>query len=174
MVYLLWSLLNIGLLLFFVFVCIRATKLMWTQMGPFASIVFVAGLLSFISNSNDHRVSKLVKPQTKTWVSPLTDSLNVGSFNRHLSLEKTIGLDFDLIILYGRHIITNREMPAIAISTMTGLLSGLTWQPTMINIQHTDNPTAYAYRVKGILYWKLLRSTVYTEQKIYKGVIEKP
>lgn len=58
MSYLLWSILNIGLFLFFIIICFKATKLIREKLGLIATIVFVFGLLSFVGNSNNHNDNK--------------------------------------------------------------------------------------------------------------------
>ena len=134
MLYLFWSLLNIGVFLFFMAVCVRATKLLWEQTGRFASIVFVLGLLSFGGRSNNHEDNRLVKPEPLgTWVSPIKDSLDMSLFTKRVSLEKTVGPRIELRIGYGQHVSTNQDMPANAWTMMTSLISGLAWEPIVID-----------------------------------------
>lgn len=164
-----------GLFLFFVFSCVRASILLRAQMGLFTSIVFVAGLLSFIARPpDDGRVNALVKPATKGWVSPVNDGLDRNFSTRNVSLEKTAGLDLDLLISYGQHKTTNQKIPYRAVTFTTGFTGGLVWRPDVITIQPTNDSALFAYYVTGFLYWKLLGKTVYTQQKRYKGVVEAP
>lgn len=52
MMYLIWGLLNIGLLIYFLSICFKVTKLIREKMGLFITVFFVLTLLSFIGNSN--------------------------------------------------------------------------------------------------------------------------
>lgn len=173
MLYLLWSLLNIGAFLFFMFVCVRATRLLRDQLGLLTSVVFILGLLSFISRSDNPKDNQLTRSEPlETWVSPMKDSLDMSFFSKRVSLEKTMGPGIELRIGYGQHVSTNQDMPADASTMMTGLVSGLAWQPIVIDMQPANAPGVFAYHVSGILYWKLLGSTLYSQEKIYKGVVD--
>src|SRR5687768_6809478 len=91
MIYLLWGILNIGVFLFFVVTCFRATRLVREHLGLLASIIFVFGLLSFISNSNNDKDNKdLGSTQTGTWKFSSEDSLDRNAtFVIDIELEET-------------------------------------------------------------------------------------
>ena len=44
MLYLIWGLLNLGLVIYFLVICFRATKLVKEKIGLFAAVFFVLGL----------------------------------------------------------------------------------------------------------------------------------
>ena len=134
MLYLLWSLLNIGLFLFFIMICFKATKFIREKIGLLASIVFVFGLLSFVGKSNeDKNYHKTNSSKIKTWSFISEDILtaNEGYF-LNISLEKTIMSKYELGIRYGKEKQTKANIPISAFSTTSGIVSGSEWTPTTI------------------------------------------
>ncbi len=51
MIYLLWSLFNIGMLVWFLLIAFGALKLFLKEMGMVSTIIFVIGVFSFIKGS---------------------------------------------------------------------------------------------------------------------------
>ena len=90
MLYLLWSLLNIALFLYFIIICFKATKLLREKVGLLASIIFVAGSLSFIGQSNiDNDNKEPNSNQIRTWKFHSADTLNKNAtFSLDVILEK--------------------------------------------------------------------------------------
>lgn len=172
MLYLLWGLLNIGLFLFFVVTCFRATRLVREKFGLFASIIFVFGLLSFISNSNDDKGNKeLGSSQIRTWKFTSEDSLNRNaSFHIHVELEKTLISKYELGIKYGKDKQGQLNIPISANSWTTGFVSGTNWKPSSIIVNKTSDNNKFEYYVGGIMEWKLLGATIYSHSKEYEGI----
>ena len=173
MLYLLWGLINIGLFLFFILICFRATKLIREKFGLFASIVFVFGLLSFIGHSNNDNDNK--EPNSnriKTWKFVSEDSLNRNAtYFIDINLEKTLVSKYDLSINYGKHNQGQLNIPISAYSSTTGFISGTNWKPISIIVNRTDDNNKFEYFVNGIVEWKLLGTTIYSQLKQYKGFV---
>jgi hypothetical protein len=165
--YLLWGLLNIGLFLFFIAICFKATKLIREKSGLLASIVFVFGLLSFIGHSdNDNKEPN--SNHIKTWKFASADSLNGNeSFFLDINLEKTLISKYDLGIEYRKD--KNMNIPMSAYSSTTGFISGTNWKPISIIVIKTDDNKKFEYSVDGIIEWKLLSATIYSQRKKYNG-----
>ena len=53
MLELIWGLINIAILIYFVIICFKSTKVIKEKLGIFASLIFVLGLLSFIAKPSD-------------------------------------------------------------------------------------------------------------------------
>lgn len=170
MLYLIWGLLNIGLFLFFIVTCFKATKLIRERSGLFASIVFVFGLLSFVGNpSNDNKESNL--NQIKTWKFTSEDSLNRNAtFGIDIELEKTLISKYQLGIKYCKDKQEQINIPISANSWTTGVISGTNWKPSSIIVNRTEDNNKLEYYVYGIVEWKLLGATVYSQPKEYKGI----
>jgi hypothetical protein len=172
MLYLLWGLLNIGLFLFFVVTCFRATRLVREKFGLFTSIIFVFGLLSFISNSNDDKDN--IEPgtsQIRTWKFVSEDSVDRNAtFLINVELEKTLISKYGLGIEYGKDKQGQLNIPISGNSSTTGFVSGTNWKPSSIIVNKTYHNTKFEYYVYGIMEWKLLGATVYSQPKEYKGI----
>jgi len=170
MTYLLWGLLNIGLFIFFIVICFKATKLIREKVGLFASIIFVFGLLSFVGHSgNDNKEPN--SNQIKTWKFISEDSLkNNDSYLLYIDLEKTLVSKYDLGIEYGKDKQRQINIPISAYSSTTGFISGTNWKPVSIIINRTNDNNKFEYFVGGVVEWKLLGATIYSQPKEYKGI----
>ena len=171
MLYLLWGLLNVGLFIFFIATCFKATKLIREKSGLLASIVFAFGLLSFVGHSNNNDENKESNSnQVKTWNFTSKDSLNSSStFFIYIELEKTFISKYGLGISYGKDKQGQSNIPISAYSSTNGFISGTSWRPTSIVINRTDENNKFEYFVDGVVEWKLLGATFYSQLKKYKG-----
>lgn len=169
MIYLLWALLNFGLLLFFLVICFKATKLVREKMGGFTAIVFVLGLLSFVSNSDTNTNKEPNSNKVKTWNFNTEDDLIRKTYSQNIDLENTLISKNTLTIKYGKK--DRSSIPISAYTNTTGFAGGIVWIPSAITV----NPTAenkFAYSVHGITKWKLLGATIYYQPKVYGGVVQ--
>jgi hypothetical protein len=167
MLHLLWSILNIGLLLVFFYYAYKATLFIRQRLGLFVSILFVGALLSFASSPRQN-------PGTTAWKSGLAAGTpEYKGFDRiksvYLTLEKNGPIHIDLSLNCGQYNNDPALYPSSAGSTITGFVAGYTWTASPIfadtiagNIQ---------YHCSGILNWKLLGMTIYAEEKSYAGII---
>jgi hypothetical protein len=172
MTYLLWGLLNIGLFIFFIVICFRATKLIREKVGLFASIIFVFGLLSFVGHSNNDNDNKEPNSnQIKTWKFISEDSLKSNdSYLLDIDLEKTLVSKYGLGIKYGKDKQGQINIPISAYSSTTGFISGTNWKPVSIIVNRTNDNNKFEYFVDGVVEWKLLGATIYSQLKEYKGI----
>ena len=169
MLYLLWSLLNIGLFIFFVFICFNATILLREKLGIFASIIFVFGLLSFIGNpNNDNKEPN--SNQIKTWKFISEDSLkSTESYFLSIDLENSLVSKYTLGIKYGKDKQGQNNIPISSYSSTTGLISGINWKPVSIIVNRTNDNNKFDYSVYGVIEWKLLGAKLYSQPRNYKG-----
>lgn len=171
MLYILWSLLNIGLFLFFIITSFRATKLIKERFGLFAALIFVFGLLSFINNPNNNQENH--EPNSnklRTWKFDFDDAPELNSTDYlDIELEKTIISKYELGIEYGKAGQTQHIIPISANSRTTGFISGTNWKPSSIIVNKTGDNNRLDYSVSGIVEWRLLGLTVYSQPKEYKG-----
>ena len=170
MLYLLWGLLNILLFLYFIIICFKATRLLREKVGLLASIIFVIGLLSFIGQSNKGSDNKEPNSnQIKTWKFTSEDSINRNATSSvDIVLEKTLVSKYHLGLKYGKDR-QQRNSPISAYSLTTGLTSGTTWKPVTIVVNRTNDNYKFEYLVDGVVEWKLLGLTIYSQQKEYEG-----
>lgn len=165
MIQLLWGLLNIGLLLFFVVTCFKASRLIRDNIGYVASVVFVFGLLSFMSNKDTNLKQK------SSWEFASKDSLITDmNSSLHIMLDKTMLTTLGLNISYGHHKTEEQNIPISAYSTLLGFMSGLNWKPTSISVYKTTDNSKFQYYVHGNLEWQLIGTTMYAQPKNYEGI----
>lgn len=171
MAYLIWGLLNLGILIYFFLTCFKLVKVARNHIGGFATVVFVFGLLSFVGGSKSE--SNSVKfNQTKTFKFTLEDSIELNSSKySHVILEDHLVSKYDLGLIYGKEPTSKRNTPISAYSGTTGLVMGTNWKPLNISVLKTSDNDKFKYVVHGIVEWKLLGSTIYTQFKVYQGSV---
>ncbi len=170
MLYLIWALLNTAIFIFFLVTCFRATKLVREKLGMLPVIVFVFGLLSFMSNADSENDNKEPgSSQLRTWKFTALDSLDENSTAIiNVDLEKTWIVDYQLGIKYGKDKKGISNIPISAYSSANGWVVGTNWRPSSI-IVNTNEQNQLEYEVNSTLEWKLLGMTVYAQPKNYNG-----
>jgi len=164
-IYLTWTILNIGLFLFFVFICFKATKLIREKLGLFASIVFLLGLLSFVGDTNNQKLGENFNFQFDKEKDQDYYDKRIAS----ATLDNNLIFSVHLSIIYkkaGDSLIT----PTSANSSMSGLVAGHRWK--VQNITTSTEGKAINYVVNDLVEWKLLGWNIYTQRKVYKGFID--
>ncbi|MDQ1164361.1 hypothetical protein [Flavobacterium sp. SORGH_AS_0622] len=93
MIQLIWGILNIAIILYFIVICFRATKLIRDNIGTFGAVVFSFVLLSFITNPKKDKdtVNQSLRFEP---TEQKNKELDKPSLNTYLS---TIIIDEDLI-----------------------------------------------------------------------------
>lgn len=170
--YLIWGLLNIGLLIYFLTICFKVTKLIREKMGLFVTVFFVLTLLSFIGNANKESYSKSGNSnQTKTWENTSKDSLNLYMPNlSRIEMENNLVTSYNLEVFYVKDK-NNNIVPKSAYTSNTGLIAGTKWTPILIDINETNDKNKYSYTVIGVVDWNLLGITFYSQNKSFNGNI---
>lgn len=173
MLYLLWGLLNIALLVYFIAICFKATKLIRANYGLLTSIIFAFGLLSFISSSNDDNNNKEPNSnQVKTWRFISEDSLGKsGTLFLNVELESNLISSYELGINCREDKQLKNTIPVSAYSTTDGFIFGTNWKPLYIMVKRTNDNGKFQYSVQGVVKWKLLGATIYTQNKSFNGFV---
>lgn len=170
MVYLFWALLNMALFIAFIVVCFKATRFIREKIGWAASFLFVIGLFAFIGGSN--RDKDNLEPnsnQIKTWKFTSSSSLDKSSgYSVKINLEETLISKYTLGIQYGKDTGHN-NIPTSANTWTTGFESGMSWKPTSIIVNRTDDNHKFEYEVYGTVKWSLLGLTIYHQPKYWTG-----
>ncbi|MFT3752053.1 MAG: hypothetical protein QM800_03985 [Paludibacter sp.] len=167
MMYLLWGLLNIGLLIYFVTIYFKAIKLVRREIGFVAAIVLVIGLLSFCSGGN----KKADANKAKEWTFASRDSLSPKQ-NTFLivELQKNLISKYTLEIVAGKDS-NNVNVPISAYTFTNGFILGTNWKGESIFVDKTRDNNKFTYYVAGIVEWQLLGMTVYTQHKTFNGTL---
>ncbi len=75
-----------------------------------------------------------------------------------------------MLINSSKEITSQKNTPINAYSGTTGLVMGTKWKSQNINVLKTANDNKFKYVVYGVIEWKLLGATLYTQTKVYEGI----
>lgn len=167
MLELIWGIINIILLIYFIIVCLKSIKLIKEKIGVLASFVFVIGLLSFISKSDEKKVvNKNIEMLNQENPRKAFDG---NSFSRFATLEDNLTSNIELRILCGEKK-SDKELTILdANCNKTGLISGTNWNTLNIDIDKEKGKNYCRYNVSGIKEWKILGITIFSEAKDFTG-----
>ncbi|RRB07503.1 hypothetical protein [Larkinella rosea] len=171
MLYLIWTLVNIGLFVYFIFLCAQSARLLKEKTGFYASVIFVFGLVSLAVNSG--RKTSIFKgnPDERTWKLVEKKEIIPNSIRfSEQAIDDNMLFSILLRVENGTEKTTAKTIPVEAHSFVIGSITGYQWEPTLISVNAT-NGANYAYRVIGILHWKLLGISLYSQPKMYAGIV---
>ena len=172
MIYLFWAILNIGLFIFFIVVCFRATSLLKEKFGFFIAIFFVFGLLSFMCNSNDNNGNRRENGKIRTWEFASRDSLDKYATNHtNLFLNRNLFSKNQLGVLYGKTRHGDKYVPISAYAHTIGFTSGTSWIPNSIVVIPAKDSLKFEYSVNATTSWNILGVTVFSQTRDYEGII---
>lgn len=171
MIYLIWGLLNIGLLLYFLIICFKAAKMLKQKVGLFPAVFFVFGLFS--SSGQQMRGgydSEVEFGQSKLWSFSSEDG-NAFDATYLLSeeLDKNWMFKKRLVIKYAEDVESHIKIPISAFSSTTGLVSGVIWKPISIRVNKDEANNGFEYFVHGVDEWRLFGVKLYTQNKSYNA-----
>jgi hypothetical protein len=166
MLELLWGILNIAILIYFIIICFKAIKIVRDNLGGIATLVFVMGLLSFISKPNEENNKvKTFKIKDESIIKGDEKSIR-NVFSQEIVLEKELASTILATITFKEYDQKIRLLNAYA--DRSGFVSGIDWKASNVDItKNTDN--SYNYQITGTKDWRILGLGVYTQFKIFKG-----
>jgi hypothetical protein len=152
MLYFLWSLLNLGALVWFLLICFSVLKPIRENLGMAAVIIFVVGAMSFIKGavSNDGQEPGGGEKIIKT------------------TLDSKLFYDLDLICTYTKDLSAEEVRSFV---TRNGLVIGHEWKSLSEDKVYFENGILH-YSCSGIHEWKLLGLTLYKEPQTFTGKIK--
>jgi hypothetical protein len=174
--YLLWILLNFGLFISFFVICFKAAKLIREKLGLVATLVFVTGLLSFLSVKNN--ISGNIEAPKHNGQQPHFVFKATHEIEPHSSaygnkeIDSYVGTTINMEIVFGKELLTAKMVAVSAYFDMSGLLGGHVWSPHTASIKPTSNPSIFNYKVRGSLKWLLLGLPVFSQSKMYQGTLD--
>lgn len=156
MIYFLWSVLNLAALVWFLFICFGALKLIKENFGLASTIIFVVSCLSFIKGniSNKHE-ELLLDPEVK------------GQTLETENIQKELFFNLDLHYTYSKDSLAKEIRTT---TTKNGLVIGHGWNNTLIRTYFKDG--ALLYNVKGTHDWQLLGLTLYSMPEELEGTVK--
>lgn len=167
MIYLIWSIINITIGLYFLYLLIGVIakgKVFFNTKYKFLSItIFAIGLVQLLSGSNSEENNKT------NFL--LNDQIPHVKYEANmLKLEENLIFDINIFVKY--YTDQNKIVMDKTNSFLTGFVSGFDWEHTSteLKLNQNNNPD---YVVNGILNWKLLGFNVYSQNKTFSGTIKK-
>lgn len=165
MLEILWGTLNIAVLVYFTIICFKIHK----NLGVLAALVFVFGLLSFISKpKEDNSKSKTFNSQNEITKIEL-NKFSKNTYSREKTLEDKLSTDIKILISFGEN--ASEKKLLYANVYRNGFVSGTDWETTNIYLSKLGNDN-YQYNVIGKVDWKVLGIKLYTQIKEFEGKIE--
>ncbi|MEM0578045.1 hypothetical protein [Flavobacterium polysaccharolyticum] len=165
MLELIWGIFNGVLLIYLFVICFKSVKLIKEKIGFLASLIFVLGLLSFMSKSNDKNLAdKNIDFLNQT--NP-KKAFNGNSFFHEVLLEDNLTSKIGLSILVGEK---RAELTILnANCYRTGFISGTNWDVEHVDIDKQKDKNYCSYLVRGKMDWKILGITIFSEHKTFRG-----
>lgn len=168
MLEIIWGILNIGILVYFIIICFKAAKIIRENLGGWATLVFVLGLLSFMGKKEEDNSFKSFNLQEeKKDVVPKSSEY---SRSKEILLEDNLATKIRAQIMYGKDGTEKKLLEGTA--SRDGFVSGTYWKPSHFDVSKLDNKDNYEYDVIGSMEWKILGITLYTESKQFNGKIK--
>ncbi|WP_254562978.1 hypothetical protein [Dyadobacter diqingensis] len=155
MIYLFWSLLNLGMLVWFLLIVFSVLKLILKNLGMLSTVIFIVGILSFMR-------SAVINNQSQG--SQLKMNEVVGTEN----LEKSLSYNLNLMYVYNRDSLTNAQLSGKVLKS--GTVIGHEWAPGRTDTYLTNG--VIHYDVSGDHQWKLLGLVLYNQPKRFQGTIK--
>lgn len=167
MLELIWGILNFSILIYFIIICFQAVKVIRENLGGIATLVLVLGLVSFISKPNEENNSSQTFDLQKDAGFP--NKYNGNTFSTDKLLEENLTTKISLSIQFGEN--NSEERLLKAEIYRDGFVSGTEWKATNVTISPLDRIN-YQYQATGIIDWKILGITLYSQSKEFNGKIK--
>lgn len=165
MLHLLWNLLNLAILLYFLYLCLKATQLLRQNLGWWAASIFVIGIFSSAGKSVTQQADEVQKQGLVSRNRVAEQAIR----RTQVKLQKELLSSYNLYLMYGPAEDSSNVVVIDAYSTMNGLTGAVVWKPKFIAVHPAGN--TLKYNVTGILEWRLLGMTLYSEFKQHQGNI---
>lgn len=167
MIYLIWSLINGIVILYFLYMIvgfITKGKQIFRPKFKFVPIcIMVLGIVQIISASN------LEENSNRISITPdynKIDNLKI----KEVTLEDNLTFDINMLLKYS--IEQNDFIPIESSSFLTGFVSGYVWEFKSIETNNYKLNEKMDYTATGILKWNLFGITVYSQPKTFSGILK--
>ncbi|MCL6219966.1 hypothetical protein [Zunongwangia pacifica] len=166
MIQLLWSILNITILLFFLYLFVgflfQGKKIFEGKFKSLSIAILVLGVFHIVSANDTEKLDHSINinndynPENNTLI-------------KTIILEDNLTMKFNLSILYSNS--NGTLIPIKATSYLSGLLCGYDWKIKSVNTSNKDGKQKKKFTAIGTLEWKLFGIKIYSQRKSFKGRI---
>ncbi|WP_221390417.1 hypothetical protein [Dyadobacter sp. NIV53] len=156
MIYFIWSLLNLGALVWFLFICFSILKLVRESLGMISTVLFIICCLSFIKGL-------VANKQQEFYADPEVKGQTVETEN----IQTALFYNTDLLYVYAKDSLS-KEVNAVTVKN--GLVIGHDWKPVLTKMYFKDGK--FHYTASGIHEWQFLGLTLHSVPEEFKGTIQ--
>lgn len=157
-----WSILNITILLFFLYLFVgflfHGKKIFKGKFKSLSISILILGVFHLVSANGSEKLHSII----------IDDQYNPenSTYTETIVLEENIAMNINLSVFYSND--NGVFVPIHATSYLSGLVSGYDWKMETINrIGNIEEEKDFI--ASGILEWKLFGITIYSQEKSYKG-----
>ena len=165
MIQLFWSILNITILLFFLYLFVgflfQGKKIFEGKFKSLSIAILILGVFHIVSANDSEKVDRFI----------IDDNYNLEN-NDHsetIILEDNMTMKINLSVVYSNK--NEALIPTQATSYLTGIVSGYDWKLESIDTTEKIDEEEKDFIAIGILKWKLFGITIYSQEKSFKGKI---
>lgn len=173
MTYMLWTLINFAVAIFFLLICFRAVKLVREKIGTFAAFLFVIGLFAFVRKQDKETGPLVAKRDDHTHFVPIQNSVYIQPNLDHIkhTLADYVGTDLNMEVSFSK----GTDGISTQVQEMSfffeGFVGGHNWEPISAKITLLNTKEALEYDIDGILNWNLLGINIYSQAKHFSGSV---
>ena len=167
MIHLLWSLINLIIGFFFLYLIvgfIRKGKQVFNPKFKIVSIfVMIIGVVQVISAINSEKKTNRIT---------ITNNYNNknNSKVKKVKLEDNLTFDINMLVIYS--IEQSELIPIESNSFLTGFVSGYEWEFKSIETNNFERSDKIEFTADGVLKWNLFGINIYNESKTFNGFLK--
>lgn len=161
MIKIIWSILNISILLYFIYLIIKlisqGKNFFKGRFRVISILILVLGIFNIIIASS--------KPKNNNTIKFAYEKEFQNSEIKNLIIEDNLSLDINLTVEY--LIDSKKIIPIESTSYISGLVSGFEWE--IISLK-TNNPQEFEKEILegvGLLNWNLFGILIYSQEKVF-------
>jgi hypothetical protein len=165
MLFSIFILISLSFTLLFLYIIYRASVLLKKEIGLWAVIVFILGILPKSSNSLEKSKTEWTYNSDKVFV-------NGTQGRKYHTLEDNLISKVELMVSYGLDSASKKYLPTEASIINSGLIvGGSRLIPQYVKINPTESPKHLEYHVQGMRKWQFFFLFNYNEDKKFVGFI---
>lgn len=165
MLFSIFILISLSFTLLFLYIIYRAAVLLKKEIGVWAVIIFILGILPKSSNSPENSKTEWTYNSDKVFV-------NGTQGRKYHTLEDNFISKAELMVSYGLDSASKKYLPIEANIVNTGLIvGGSRLIPRYITIKPTESPKHLEYHIQGMRKWQFFYLFNYSEDKRFTGFI---
>lgn len=167
MISLLWSIINVVLVLYFLYLLVGfiviGNRIFSSRFKNVSFLIMIVGIVNVVTASNSEKNTNRIT---------ITDEYNKmnDSEIKKVTLEDNLTFDINMLVKYS--VERNEFIPVESNSFLTGFISGYVWEFKSIQTTNYKPNEETQFTAHGILKWNLFGINIYSQSKTFNGIIE--